>query len=119
MHEMAYCRNVADIVLEEASKANAAEVTGIYITIGYARDIVEDIFEKMLSWLLRDTVAQNAQLFLTRVPLTMKCSECGRVFPVDMRKPTEWACPECEASRYEPNSGFEFFVNDIEIVSKS
>ena len=42
MHEMALCRNVADIVLEEASRANAVRVSGIYLTIGYGRDIVED-----------------------------------------------------------------------------
>ena len=47
MHEMALCRNVADIVLEEASRANAVRVSGIYLTIGYGRDIVEDLFETM------------------------------------------------------------------------
>lgn len=50
MHEMALCRNVADIVLEEASRANAVRVSGIYLTIGYGRDIVEDLFETMLAW---------------------------------------------------------------------
>ena len=49
MHEMALCRNVADIVLEEASRANAVRVSGIYLTIGYGRDIVEDLFETMLA----------------------------------------------------------------------
>ena len=69
MHEMALCRNVADIVLEEASRANAVRVSGIYLTIGYGRDIVEDLFETMLAWMLRDTIAAEAKLHLTRRPL--------------------------------------------------
>ena len=71
MHEMALCRNVADIVLEEASRANAVRVSGIYLTIGYGRDIVEDLFETMLAWMLRDTIAAEAKLHLTRVPFTV------------------------------------------------
>lgn len=41
MHEMALCRNVVDMVLEEADKVGAQRVSGVYLTVGYSRDIVE------------------------------------------------------------------------------
>lgn len=118
MHEMALVRNVVDIVLDEAKAVDAAEVTGIYLTIGYSRDIVEDLFEDMLKWMCRDTVAAGAKLYLTRVPFTVKCFDCGRVFPLDVHDRDTWHCPHCRSKRYVLNSGMEFYVNDIEIVPR-
>ena len=51
MHEMAMVRSVVDIVLEEAEHAGATEVLGVYLTVGYSRDIVEDVFESMFAWM--------------------------------------------------------------------
>ena len=119
MHEMALCRNVADIVLEEASRANAVRVSGIYLTIGYGRDIVEDLFETLLAWMLRDTIAAEAKLHLTRVPFTVQCDDCGHVFHVDVHDRSTWHCPRCSSTCYELNSGMEFYVNDIEIIGKT
>ena len=85
MHEMAMVRSVVDIVLEEAEHAGATEVLGVYLTVGYSRDIVEDVFESMFAWMCRGTVAEGAVLHLTRVPFTVRCEECGRIFPVNTR----------------------------------
>ena len=73
MHEMAMVRSVVDIVLEEAEHAGATEVLGVYLTVGYSRDIVEDVFESMFAWMCRGTVAEGAVLHLTRVPFTVRC----------------------------------------------
>ena len=78
MHEMAMVRSVVDIVLEEAERVEATEVLGVYLTVGYSRDIVEDVFESMFAWMCRGTVAEGAVLHLTRVPFTVRCEECGR-----------------------------------------
>ena len=59
MHEMAMVRSVVDIVLEEAEHAGATEVLGVYLTVGYSRDIVEDVFESMFAWMCRGTVAEG------------------------------------------------------------
>lgn len=119
MHEMALVRSVVDIVLEEARYANAEKVLGVYLTIGYSRDIIEDVFESMFAWMCRDTVAADASLYLTRVPFTVRCNECGRIFPVDVRAREQIACPNCGAQRYRLNSGMEFYVNDIEVLTKA
>ena len=105
MHEMAMVRSVVDIVLEEAEHAGATEV----------RDIVEDVFESMFAWMCRGTVAEGAVLHLTRVPFTVRCEECGRIFPVNTRCRDTPRCPQCGASHYRLHSGMEFYVNDIEV----
>ena len=103
------------IVLEEAEHAGATEVLGVYLTVGYSRDIVEDVFESMFAWMCRGTVAEGAVLHLTRVPFTVRCEECGRIFPVNTRCRDTPRCPQCGASHYRLHSGMEFYVNDIEV----
>ena len=72
MHEMALCRNVVDMVLEEADKVGAQRVSGVYLTVGYSRDIVESLFDDVFKWLSRDTKLEGASLYITRVPFTVK-----------------------------------------------
>ena len=119
MHEMALCRNVVDIVLEEAEKAGAQKVTGVYLTIGYSRDIVEDIFEKLFTWMCRESLASEASIHITRVPFTVKCDECGLVYHINVHEQKTWPCPKCKAKKYRLNSGMEFYVNDIEIEASA
>ena len=109
-------RSVVDIVLEEAEHAGATEVLGVYLTVGYSRDIVEDVFESMFAWMCRGTVAEGAVLHLTRVPFTVRCEECGRIFPVNTRCRDTPRCPQCGASHYRLHSGMDFYVNDIEVT---
>ena len=117
MHEMALTRNVVDIVLEEARKAEATEVRAVHLTIGYARDIVEDLFDKLFAHLARGTVAEHAELHITRIPLTVKCNACGFIYHIDVFDKETWTCKRCHETDYVLNSGMEFYVNNIEVVS--
>lgn len=115
MHEMALTRDVVDIVLEEARAAGAAEVRTVYLTIGYVRDIVEDLFEQCFAWMARGTAAEHAELVITRVPLTVRCNECGRVYHIDVHDEATWACA-CGAKTYQLETGMEFFVNGLDVA---
>ena len=116
MHEMALTRNVVDMVVEAAEAAGAAEVRAVHLTIGYMRDIVEDIFERCFAYLARDTVAEKAELVITRVPFTVRCNKCDYVYHIDVYDENTWTCSGCGEKDYKLNSGMEFFVNNIEII---
>lgn len=117
MHEMALVRNVVDIVLEQAEKVNATEVKSVYLTIGYGRDIVEEYFDGLFSFLARGTVAEHAELVLQRVPYTVRCNQCHRVFHINVFDESTWVCPFCKAERdYKLNSGMEFAITRIEVA---
>ena len=62
MHEMALCRTVVDMVLEEADKVGAQRVSGVYLTVGYSRDIVESLFDDVFKWLGRDEFRREARV---------------------------------------------------------
>ena len=118
MHEMALVRNVVDIVLDQAEKANATEVKAVYLTIGYGRDIVEEYFDGLFLFLARGTVAEHAELVIQRTPYTVRCNQCHRVFHIDVFDEKTWVCPFCKAERdYKLNSGMEFAITRIEVAN--
>lgn len=115
MHELALTRSVVQTVTEEAEKAGASRVRAIYLTIGYARDIVDELFEGCFEFLARDTVAQGAELVIERVPLMVRCKDCGMVYHLDVRDDTTWPCPRCGTKDYELVCGTEFQISKIEV----
>lgn len=116
MHELALTRDVVDMVVEQAAAAGAQKVRAVHLTIGYVRDIVEDLFEQCFAFLARGTIAECADIVITRVPFTVRCNGCGHVYHLDIRNAETWQCATCGEQDYVLNSGMEFFVNSIEIV---
>ena len=120
MHEMAYVRNVVDLVCDYAAREGVDEVSAVYLTIGMSRDIVEDYFQGLFQFLARGTVAEHAEIVIRRVPFTVRCNRCGFVFPLNVHDERTWTCPACKAERdYQLNSGMEFSVDRIEVRAKA
>lgn len=118
MHEMALCTEVVETVLNEAELANAVSVNEVHLIIGEVRDIVEDLFIGFFQHLARGTIAQDAAVTLTRIPVTAECFDCGVVFSVPMESHEACSCPFCHTSNYEVKTGMEFFISSIEITTK-
>lgn len=117
MHEMALVHGVLDAVLERAESIGAAEVKAVHLTIGEGRDVVEDFMQGLFSFLARGTAAEHATLVVRRVPYTVRCNQCGCVFPLNVRDSSTWVCPQCSAERqYRLNSGTEFMIDRIQVV---
>ena len=114
MHEMGVTREIVDTVVESAEKAGASRVKEVRLTIGYARDVVDTIMESMFRFLARGTIAEGAELVITRVPFTVRCDDCGLVHPIDVHKEETWACPVCHSRSYKLASGMEFRIDAIE-----
>ena len=115
MHEMALTRNVVDIVIAEAEKVHAKSVHAVHVTVGEVRDIIDDIFVDMFGWLARGTIAEHAEVHLTRVPLMVKCNQCGNVYHINTRDESTWPCEKCGVRDYKLQSGMEFFISNIEV----
>lgn len=119
MHEMAFVRNVVEIVVEEAEASDAAEISVVHLVIGEGRDIVEDFFQSLFRFLARGTVAENAKVDITRVPYMVRCERCGAVFHVNVFDDATSVCPTCGTYQdYKLVSGLEFFISKIEAVAR-
>lgn len=118
MHEMALCTEVVDVVFDEAKQVNAVSVDEVHIVLGEVRDIVEDLFVGFFQHLVRGTIAENARVVFTRVPLTVECSECKSVFPLGVSAHKTSECPACHAQNYEMKSGMEFFIGSLDVTTE-
>ena len=112
---MSLVRNVVDLVVDEAETSGTSKVEAVYLVIGEGRDIVEDYFESLFSFLARGTVAENAEIVIHRVPYTMRCNQCGFAFHIDYMRQEARTCPIC-ASKDDCtfHSGMEFYISKIE-----
>ena len=118
MHEMSLVHDLVDVVLAESAKHGMAEVGAVYLTIGEGRDIVVDFLEGLFRHLARGTAAAGARVVVERVPITVRCRRCGRVFALNVYDEATWRCPGCGAERdYMLASGLEFSIDRIEAAA--
>lgn len=117
MHEMSLTRDVVDVVVMQAQMADASRVLCVNLKIGEVHDIVDDLFVKCFAFLAKGTVAEKARIDIDRIPLTVRCLDCGEVFPVDVyNRKQSVMCPSCKSLKYTINSGNEFSIEDIEVA---
>lgn len=115
MHEMAILSNVMDMVLDYAGQNDATEVEEVSLVVGEMRDVVDELMESCFRFLARDTIAANARLVMTKVPLRAQCNDCLLVFPVSVDPGTELACPECGSRNLSVKTGREFYISSITV----
>lgn len=116
MHEMGVTRSILETVLDYAQEARVNQVRAVHLTIGWARDIVESLLQGAFDYMARGTVADKADLVITRVPFTVRCNECGIAYPVDVHRDETLPCPLCGKRDYRLNSGLEFSIDSIEVA---
>ena len=119
MHEMALCTEVVDNVVAAAEEADAVTVDGVSMVIGEMRDIVVDLFDGFFHFRTRNTIAENAVVSYVTVPVTVDCRVCGQRFPVNMQSEDLVACPRCGATDYVFATGNEFFIESIDVTTRS
>jgi len=116
MHEMALIENVVEIVLKQAKLAEAEKVVCVRLRIGEIRDVVDDLLEKCFRFLARGTIASEARLELTKVPLVVRCEDCGHEAREHILNYASMCCEACGSRRLSMVSGTEFLIEDIEIM---
>ncbi|MDR0347504.1 MAG: hydrogenase maturation nickel metallochaperone HypA [Coriobacteriales bacterium] len=116
MHEMSLAVDVVDNVIKAALETSARKVSTIYLTIGNGRDIVVDLFEGLIAYLSRGTIAEGAEVVMNCVPYTVCCNDCGWVYSLDIFSKKTCRCPSCGETGYTLNSGLEFWIDRIEVA---
>ena len=112
MHELAVTQQVLDIAVRHAEEAHATRIREIEIVIGDMTSFVNDAVQFCFDALSTGTIAEGAELSFRRVPVTIRCRECGAVFaPEDL----DLTCPDCGAYAGEVIAGREFFIDHIDV----
>ena len=114
MHELSIMGNILDIVLQHAEKNNARKVMKVNLKIGILSDVIPEWAQKYFEMLSKDTIADNAELIIEKVPARIKCNNCG--FEYEFTKENwQFSCTRCDSSDIELLSGREMTVTSIEI----
>jgi len=77
LHEWALAEAVVTTVLKTAEEENAREVLEIKVVLGELQQIDIEVFKFALTNLVKDTIAEKAQIILEIEPAILKCNSCG------------------------------------------
>ncbi len=112
MHELSVTQGMLDIVLEKARETQASRVVRINLVIGELSSIVDDCVQFYFDFLSEGSIASGAILVFTRIPMQVRCRNCGLSFSPDK---SSWSCPECGKWDAEIIAGQEFYIDSIEV----
>lgn len=114
MHEMSLVRPVVETVLEACEGQPVRRVASVHLTIGEAHDVIDEYVPGLFRHLARGTVAADAEVIIQKVPLRVRCGQCGEVFGADLYSRQAWVCPECGCDHgHGLASGREFTIDNI------
>ena len=112
MHELSLVASVFDILEEKAREHGASRVTKIVLKVGVMSGVVPDLLESAFDSYTKGTLAEEARLEIVRVPVKLRCPDCGGE---TAREDTDFSCAACGSRRVEIVAGRELVVETIEL----
>lgn len=111
MHELSIAENLLAIVLEVAGNEKLKSVTKVNVSFGRLAQVVPELFETAFQVAAADTIAENAELEIEMIPVTLKCLHCCREYVADE---ISFLCRHCGSAEIEIVKGREMYVSSIE-----
>jgi len=116
MHELPVTERILSIVLEHARRNQVEKVVAIHLRVGALSDLEDEWIQHYFSYLAKESVAAEARLVIERVPVVMRCNQCGHAFEVDVRKKETVCCPQCQEKDYTLVSGRDYHIKHMEVI---
>lgn len=111
MHEVGLCEGIVSAVVERAGER---QVTRVRIRAGVQQRVVHESLEHAFREVADGTVAEDAEVELEVVPVTLTCAACGSVQESD---DAYAACPACGSVDVETAGGDELTLVSISLRS--
>jgi len=115
MHEASVTEALLRLVLEKAAEVGARKVTKVFLVVGDLTGYVGDSIQFYFDRYSRGTVAEGAEIAVSRVESRMRCLSCGELFT---RVRFSFSCPTCGGEGEATKIGTEFFIESMEIESE-
>lgn len=112
MHELAITQSILTISLRAAEEQHARRIRAIRLKLGAFSGVVPECVQLYLDVLAKGTIAEGARIEAERLPLRVRCNDCGQVSEIDRR---HIACPACGSANLHRLSGREFLVDSLEV----
>ena len=112
MHELAVTEGLLQIILDQVQGSNVTRVYGVSLVIGDLASIVDESVQFYFDILSKGTVAEGAQLCVTRVVPEYGCRSCGFQ---SAERSQSYRCRACGAEDVFIGKGQEFYLDSIEV----
>ncbi|MEI7849568.1 MAG: hydrogenase maturation nickel metallochaperone HypA [Chloroflexota bacterium] len=112
MHELPITQSLLKIALDNASKANATQITALNIVMGELASMMDDSIQFYWEIIAKDTIAEKAVLNFRRVPAQLQCITCAEKYHPEEK---ELVCPKCGGAGAKILAGEEFLLESIDV----
>jgi hydrogenase nickel incorporation protein HypA/HybF len=112
MHEQSIVESLLALALENAEKAKASKILRIYLVVGELSGVVQESVNFYFSFLRKDTIASQADLFFMHIQAQLRCRNCNKVF---VPENLDFHCPDCKEEKVEIIGGRELYIDSMEI----
>ncbi len=111
MHELSIVEGILEAVIPEVEKYDVNRILSIKLKIGELSGVVPECINYYFDIASRDTIAEGARIVIEKVPVIIKCPDCGYDGNI---KPGNFRCPQCGETHFRIISGKEYFVDSVE-----
>jgi hydrogenase nickel incorporation protein HypA/HybF len=116
MHELYVCQALIGQVETIALEQKAIRVETIYLGIGPLSGVEPRLLEQAFFIARAGTVADDAQLIITSLPIRVSCHKCGHVTDA---LPARLVCGDCGHWQTQLISGDEMQLERVELVKQT
>ncbi|HUU38767.1 MAG TPA: hydrogenase maturation nickel metallochaperone HypA [Candidatus Desulfaltia sp.] len=112
MHELSIVASLFEILEEKAREQKAARVVRVSLKVGKLAGVVPEFLQTAFDSYKRDTIAAEAALEVTLVPLRVKCRKCRAVTEKD---DFVFTCSACGSTELEVLEGTELLLDKLDL----
>jgi hydrogenase nickel incorporation protein HypA/HybF len=116
MHELPVINSILKVVLKHARDNEVSRVMAVHLQVGELSDLEDKWMQQYFEHLAKGGIAEGARLKIERIPVVMKCNDCGMSYAVNIKEDTSIACPECSSPKKTMISGREYFIKNLEAI---
>ena len=116
MHELYVCQALIDQVETIAREKKADQVQTIHLGIGPLSGVEPRLLEQAFFIARAGTIADDAQLIITSLPLRVRCHQCGHCTDA---LPARLVCADCGDWHTQLVSGDELQLERVELVRQA
>lgn len=109
MHEFALAENIFDLCMKTADHYNANKITQISLELGDFTLVIDDLLIRSLNILMKDSIAEGADVEITRTAGVLTCNDCGKTSEI-------WFEEEKQREEEEENA-LEKYEEDVSNLS--
>lgn len=112
MHEMSLAEGVLQLIEDSAKTQNFSSVRTVWLEIGQLAGVEAEAMKFCFDAVVRDSIAQDAQLVIIETPGQAWCLHCAEVVHVQALYD---ACPKCGSHQVQVTGGNEMRVKELEV----